>query len=128
MTDGKSIKISQVTAWILGVLITAGVGGFLAWVGNITDQVVELKIAQAQTNTLSKNLEIRIKEDIDVKNEIHELKSELRSLRTQSQINTNDLLSSQGRRFDMTDYDKYVRPVQADLLERVTRMEARIDN
>lgn len=73
-----------------------------------------------------------IKEKIDqnfkLLDEFNIMRSELSVLKAQVEISRRELEAARGQRFNMPDYDKYVKPIQDDLMQRVSKLEARADN
>lgn len=128
MVDNKHIKLSPVAAWTLATLIATSIGAAATWKSGIDDEMIKIQINQVKMNGLIITLDNRLKENLEIDSDLHRLESEFGSVKTQCQLNTNDILSRRGIHFNMPDYDKYVRPVQRDLLERVIRLEAKADN
>lgn len=90
----------------------------------MSGKVIDGQIAQAQMQGLVINLDARLKDAPKVGDRVRELEFQVRELSERSHANTNDLFRK-GTDFSMQDYDNYVRPVQTDLLERVTILETK---
>jgi hypothetical protein len=101
-----------------------GVG---TWAFSMNSQMVEQQISMMQMKTIVESIDSRLKDNLEVVNNIHIIESDLRILRIQSSTSANDLANIKVSRFLMSDYDKYVRPVQEDLLHRMTRLETKVE-
>lgn len=122
----EKTELSKFSFWLITSLLGAGIIGFITWAHTMNQQMVEQQIAMAEMKTLIVSIDTRLKDSMLVVNRIHDLESTIRSMRVQTDINTQDLLSRRDIRFNMPDYDKYVRPVQDDLLKRITVLETKI--
>ena len=123
MSDEK-IEISKFNFWLITTLLSGLVLGIGAWATSINSQMVQSQVAMAEVKGLVSSIDSRLKENLQATNRIHKIESDLRALTVSVSINTEDLHSRRGIRFNMPDYDKYVRPVQEDLLKRVTKIES----
>lgn len=127
MSDEK-IEISKFNFWLITTLLSGLVLGIGAWATSINSQMVQSQVAMAEVKGMVSSIDSRLKENLEATNRIHKIESDLRALTVSVSINTEDLHSRRGIRFNMPDYDKYVRPVQEDLLKRVTKIESQIES
>jgi hypothetical protein len=123
MSDEK-IEISKFNFWLITTLLSGLVLGIGAWATSINSQMVQSQVSMAEVKGMVSSIDSRLKENLEATNRIHKIESDLRALTVSVSINTEDLHSRRGIRFNMPDYDKYVRPVQEDLLKRVTKIES----
>jgi len=121
-------RIKRLLSLWIPALFTCILSAFAAWANSINNDVIDMRIAQAEITTLIEGIDERLKESIDNGKKYEDLRNKLISVQLQSQINADDLLLRRGIHFNMPDYDKYIRPIQNDLLQRVTKVEVRIDN
>ena len=126
MSDEK-IEISKFNFWLITTLLSGLVLGIGAWATSINSQMVQSQIAMAEVKGMVSSIDSRLKENLEATNRIHKIESDIRALTVSVSINTEDLQSRRGIRFNMPDYDKYVRPVQEDLLKRITKIESQIE-
>lgn len=127
MSDEK-IEISKFNFWLITTLLSGLVLGIGAWATSINSQMVQSQVAMAEVKGMVSSIDSRLKENLEATNRIHKIESDLRALTVSVSINTEDLHSRRGIRFNMPDYDKYVRPVQEDLLKRLTKIESQIES
>lgn len=127
MSDEK-IEISKFNFWLITTLLSGLVLGIGAWATSINSQMVQSQVAMAEVKGMVSSIDSRLKENLEATNRIHKIESDLRALTVSVSINTEDLHSRRGIRFNMPDYDKYVRPVQEDLLKRITKIESQIES
>ena len=78
-----------------------------------------------QTQTVLEGFNGRFEEFVELKRLCNKLESDLRMLQMLSEANARDLASRKGIRFNMTEYENYVKPVQEDVLRRIARLEDR---
>lgn len=128
MVENKHIKLSPVGVWVLTAMIGTFITISVGWKNNIDTELKTLREDQIETNGLIRELNNGLKENLELYKDLKSLALDFGSIRTQCNNNTNDLASRRGQHFLMPDYDRYVRPVQNDLLERVTKLEAKWDN
>jgi hypothetical protein len=126
MPDEK-IEISKFNFWLITSLLGALILGVGGWATSMNSQMVQQQIAMAEMKSTLLSLDTRLKDNLSLSREIHTLKSDLRAVTVQTDANTAELIGSRGIRFNMDDYNKYVRPVNEALLERVTRIEAKLE-
>jgi len=126
MADDK-IEISKFNFWLITTVLGTLLVGIGAWATSMNSQMVKQQIAMAGIESRLASLDKRLVDNLNLSQEIYILKSDVRALTTQANSNTAELASGRGDRFDMSDYDKYVRPVNEALLQRVTKIEAKID-
>lgn len=123
----EKIEISRFNFWVittvLGILLV-GVGG---WATSMNSQMVKQQISMAEMKTIVLSMDTRLKENLTISDRINKMESDLRAFSVRSEANTEDLMSRRGIRFNMPDYDKYVRPIQESLQDRVTRLEAKLE-
>jgi len=124
----EKIEISKFNFWLITTLLSGLVLGIGAWATSINSQMVQSQVAMAEVKGIVSSIDSRLKENLEATNRIHKIESDLRALTVSVSINTEDLHSRRGIRFNMPDYDKYVRPVQEDLLKRVTKIESQIES
>jgi len=124
----EKIEISKFNFWLITTLLSGLVLGIGAWATSINSQMVQSQVAMAEVKGMVSSIDSRLKENLEATNRIHKIESDLRALTVSVSINTEDLHSRRGIRFNMPDYDKYVRPVQEDLLKRVTKIESQIES
>lgn len=127
MPDKDKIEISKLNFWGITTILGALVLGIGSWATSVNTQMVQQQVAMAKMHGLVESIDRRLEENLAVVNRIHKLESDVRALKVSVDFNTEDLYSRKGVRFNMPDYDKYVRPVQEDLIKRLTRVEAKID-
>jgi hypothetical protein len=127
MPSNNDITISKFVFWFITAVFTLGIAGLGTWGYNMSGKVVDGQIAQAKMQGLVISLDARLQDTPKIGDRIHELESKIRELTQQSNANTNDLYSRKGLRFNMPDYDNYIRPIQSDLLERVTILETKVN-
>jgi hypothetical protein len=125
MPSTNDIVISKFVFWFITAVFTLGIAGLGSWGYNMSDKVIDGQIAQAQMQGLVISLDARLKDAPKMGDRVHELEAKVRELSQQSVTNTNDLYSRKGLRFNIPDYDNYIRPVQEDLLKRVTILETK---
>jgi len=118
------IKMSKFNFWLVTAILSAGIVGFGTWAASMNNGQIEQRIAMAEMKTIVTNLDSRLKENLNLKDRLRTAESKLDALQVQVATNREELLSTRGIGFNMPDYDKYARPVQEDLLDRVTRLEA----
>jgi hypothetical protein len=124
----EEIKISKFTFWLITSIIGVGMVGFSTWATYMSQAIVSQQVSMAEMKMMTEQMSIRLKENYESSNKIYELESVVRSLRVVVDANSVDLASKRGAVFNMSEYDRYVKPVQDDLLQRVIRIEARMDN
>jgi len=124
----EKIEISKFNFWLITTLLSGLVLGIGAWATSINSQMVQSQVAMAEVKGMVSSIDSRLKENLEATNRIHKIESDLRALTVSVSINTEDLHSRRGIRFNMPDYDKYVRPVQEDLLKRITKIESQIES
>ena len=124
----EKIEISKFNFWLITTVLGALIIGVGAWATSVNSQMVRQQIAMAEMKGLVQSIDVRLKENLQVANRIHQLESDVRALSVSVRLNTDDLYSRKGIRFNMPDYDKYVRPVQEDVLKRLIKLEAKIEN
>jgi len=124
----EKIEISKFNFWLITTLLSGLVLGIGAWATSINSQMVQSQVAMAEVKGMVSSIDSRLKENLEATNRIHKIESDLRALTVSVSINTEDLHSRRGIRFNMPDYDKYVRPVQEDLLKRLTKIESQIES
>jgi hypothetical protein len=124
MPSNSDITISKFVFWFITSVSTVGIAGLGTWGVNMSGKVIDGQIAQAQMQGLVISLDARLKDAPKVGDRVRELEFQVRELSERSHANTNDLFRK-GTDFSMQDYDNYVRPVQTDLLERVTILETK---
>jgi hypothetical protein len=129
MPDEKTekIEISKFNFWLVTTLLGTLLLGVGAWATSVNNQMVEGQISMARVEGLVASIDNRLKENLEATNRIHKMESDIRALSVSVLMNTEDLQSRRGIRFNMPEYDKYVRPVQEDLLKRLTRIESQIE-
>ena len=127
MSDEK-IEISRFNFWLITTVLGTLILGIGAWATSINSQMVQSQIAMAEVKGMVSSIDSRLKENLEATNRIHKIESDIRALTVSVSINTEDLQSRRGIRFNMPDYDKYVRPVQEDLLKRITKIESQIES
>lgn len=123
----EKIEISKFNFWLITTLLGALVLGIGAWATSINTQMVHSQVAMAEVKGMVVSIDTRLKENLEATNRIHKLESDIRALSVSVQLNMEDVQSRRGIRFNMPDYDKYVRPVQDDLLKRLTRLESQVE-
>ena len=123
----EKIEISKFNFWLITTLFGGLVLGIGGWATSINTQMVQGQVAMAEVKGMVSSIDNRLKENLEATNRIHKLESDIRALSVSVQMNTEDIQSSRGIRFNMPDYDKYVRPVQDDLLKRLTKLESQIE-
>lgn len=123
----ETIEISKFNFWLVTTLLGALVIGVGAWATNVNSQMIQQQISMAEMKGLVQSIDSRLEENLAVVSRIHRLESDLRAVKTTADLNLADLSSRKGIRFNMTEYDKYIRPVQEDLSKRVTRLEAKVE-
>ena len=124
----EKIEISKFNFWLMTTLLGGLVLGIGAWATSINSQMVDSQVSMARVEGLVASIDNRLKENLETTNRIHKMESDIRALSISVQMNTEDLQSRRGLRFNMPEYDKYVRPVQEDLLKRLTRIESQIED
>lgn len=127
MPENKKIEISQFNFYFITTLIGGLTLGIGTWASNLNDQVSENQMSMVQTRAIIEGFDIRFKDFVKLRDHINKLESDVRLLQVLSEANARDLASRQGVRFNMTEYDKYVRPVFDDIIQRVTRLEAKAE-
>ena len=130
MPDEKTekIEISKFNFWLVTTLLGTLLLGVGAWATSVNNQMVEGQISMARVEGLVASIDNRLKENLEATNRIHKMESDIRAPSVSVLMNTEDLQSRRGIRFNMPEYDKYVRPVQEDLLKRLTRIESQIED
>jgi HPt (histidine-containing phosphotransfer) domain-containing protein len=123
----QKIEISKFNFWLITSLLGALILGIGSWATSMNSQMVLQQIAMAEMKSTLLSVDTRLKDNLSLSREIHTLKSDLRAVTVQAEANTAELIDSRGIRFNMDDYNKYVRPVNEALLERVTRIEAKLE-
>jgi len=127
MPTSNKIEISQLNFWLVTTVLSSLIVGVGTWAFSMNSQMVEQQISMMQMKTIVESIDSRLKDNLEVVNNIHIIESDLRILRIQSSTSANDLANIKVSRFLMSDYDKYVRPVQEDLLHRMTRLETKVE-
>jgi len=128
MAAAEKIEISKFNFWLITTIFGGLLVGIGAWATSMNSQMVKQQIAMAGIESRLASLDQRLVDNLNLSQEIYILKSDVRALTKQANDNTAELGASRGKRFDMTDYDKYVRPVNEALLQRVTKIEAKLDS
>lgn len=125
MPENKKIEISQFNFYFITTIIGSLILGIGTWANGLNQQVSENHISMVQTQTILEGLNGRFEEFVELKQLCHKLESDLRLLQMLSEANARDLASRKGIRFNMAEYENYVKPVQEDVLRRIARLEDR---
>lgn len=97
----EKIEISKFNFWLITTVLGALIIGVGAWATSVNSQMVRQQIAMAEMKGLVQSIDVRLKENLQVANRIHQLESDVRALSVSVRLNTDDLYSRKGIRFNM---------------------------
>lgn len=123
----KDIKLSQFGFWIITALVTSFLAGFGAWIHSTNTSINQVQIDIATLIATMNNLSEKVDKNLSLDSDINKLSARLEITSHQVELNKMDLYSRQGIRFNMPEYEKFVKPQIDSLLERVSNLE-RIKN
>lgn len=122
-----SVRISKFGFWLITAILTVVITGFGAWISSTHTQLSETKVEMAKISSDIANIKEKIDQSLKVAQDVNSMHSEMAVLKARLELLERDINNNRGVRFNMTDYDKYVKPIQDDLLQRISRLEAQSD-
>ena len=93
------------------------------WISNTHNKVNELQIEQAKATEVTSNIEEKINTSLKLKDDLQNMMITVARSQDDLEDIEQDLKDMQRDKFDMRDYEKYIKPVLEELISKANKLE-----
>lgn len=119
----NDIKISKFSFWVITTVGVTLITGIAAWMISMNSSVNQTKIDVALAVAKIDNLNEKIATAIRTIGDVQDIKAQFKILESRVERNSQEIEVNKQNKFNMVDYDRYVKPVQDSLIDRISKIE-----
>lgn len=119
----NDIKISKFSFWVITTVGVTLITGIAAWMISMNSSVNQTKIDVALAVAKIDNLNEKIATAIRTIGDVQDIKAQFKILESRVERNSQEIEVNKQTKFNMVDYDRYVKPVQDSLIDRISKIE-----
>lgn len=116
----------QIPRWLfksIGALLLVIVTGCATWIGTTNSKLHSMQLDMARSTAKLSSIEDKLENSLKMVSRIDDIENKQLLLNIQVNKNSEYISSNQHIQFNMTDYDRYVKPIQEDIIVRLNRLE-----
>lgn len=126
MPDENPLQTNKIAFIILTTVLSGIITIFGWWISNTHNKLNLLQIEMAKNSEVVSNIKEKIDSNLKMKDDLQDATLNIALVKAEVDKHEQYIKGRDNIKFDMQDYDKYIKPVIEDLISRITKLEQKV--